>query len=108
MLEPFFFLEEDSIQLHNNKQESKANEPLHSKMRYMSITPLLAFALISVSSAQETCPEIPANDVQIGEPVPIVPGDIPKGCSAFEILVGKLTTQCLPLTYPPFDTEAEN
>ncbi|EUC33236.1 carbohydrate esterase family 5 protein [Bipolaris zeicola 26-R-13] len=53
----------------------------------MPITPLLAFALIAMSSAQETCPAIPPNDVEIGQPVPIVPGDIPKGCSAFEILV---------------------
>ena len=83
------FLEEDSIGF-SQRAKSKVYEPLQSKMRYVSISPLLAFTLISISSAQETCPEIPANDVQIGEPVPIVPGDIPKGCSAYEILVGKI------------------
>jgi cutinase len=62
-------------------------------MRCISITPLLAFALIAISSAQETCPEIPANDVEMGKPVPMVPGDIPKGCSAFEIIVARGTSE---------------
>lgn len=39
--------------------------------------------------AQEDCPEIPENDVEMGEPVPINPDHVPEGCSAYEILVGK-------------------
>lgn len=59
------------------------------KMHYISIAPLLAFAFFAISSAQEQCPELPDSSVEIGEPVPIVPGDIPRGCSDYEILVGK-------------------
>ena len=81
--------QDDSIRFYS---EQKAKQTNHGKMRYASATPLLAFALISMSSAQQACPEIPANDVEIGEPVPIVPGDIPKGCSAYEILVGKIVS----------------
>jgi hypothetical protein len=39
--------------------------------------------------AQADCPPLPETGVKIGEPVPIVPGNIPVGCSAFEILVGQ-------------------
>jgi len=59
-------------------------------MRYTSIAPLLAFAFFATSSAQEECPELPNSGVEIGEPVPIVPGDVPRGCSDYEILVGEL------------------
>ncbi|KAI4928227.1 uncharacterized protein J4E92_005711 [Alternaria infectoria] len=55
-------------------------------MRYTSIAPLLAFAFFATSSAQEECPELPSSGVEIGEPVPIVPGDVPRGCSDYEIL----------------------
>jgi hypothetical protein len=39
--------------------------------------------------AQTDCPPLPDTGVKIGEPVPIVPADVPAGCSAFEILVGQ-------------------
>jgi hypothetical protein len=85
---------------HSKQKEKKTPTQRHTKywgntMRCISITPLLAFALIAISSAQETCPEIPANDVEMGKPVPMVPGDIPKGCSAFEIIVGQFVAQYL-------------
>lgn len=44
--------------------------------------------VVSFVLAQE-CPEIPDNDIIIGEPVPLHPEDIPQGCSKYEILVGK-------------------
>lgn len=58
-------------------------------------TPLLALAFLPFCSAQEQCPEIPENDVEMGQPVPVVPSDIPKGCSDFEILVGKFYVDIL-------------
>ena len=49
------------------------------------------FTLAAQSAvAQDDCPDIPENDVSIGEPVPINPDHVPEGCSAYEILVGKL------------------
>jgi len=62
-------------------------------MRYTSIAPLLAFAFFATSSAQEECPELPNSGVEIGEPVPIVPGDVPRGCSDYEILVARGTSE---------------
>src|SRR5690242_15421088 len=50
---------------------------------------LLACSFFLAALAQQACPEIPETGVKIGEPVPIVPGDIPKECSSFEILVGQ-------------------
>ncbi|KAL2106434.1 hypothetical protein VUR80DRAFT_6750 [Thermomyces stellatus] len=32
-------------------------------------------------------PDIPKNDIEIGEPIPMNPNDIPESCSAYEILV---------------------
>lgn len=57
-------------------------------MKTLSIALLALVAQLAV--AQDDCPEIPENDVEIGEPVPMNPDDIPEGCSAYEILVGKL------------------
>ena len=55
---------------------------------------VLSFGLLALVAqlavAQGDCPEIPDNDVEMGEPVPMIPGDIPEGCSAYEILVGKI------------------
>lgn len=59
-------------------------------MLRISLISIFHFALLArLSFAQEDCPPLPETGVQIGEPVPIVPGDIPAGCSAFEILVGQ-------------------
>jgi cutinase len=41
----------------------------------------------------QTCPEIPDTGVTIGEPVPIRPEDIPPGCSDYEILVARGTSE---------------
>lgn len=61
-----------------------------STMPRTSLISILHFALLARPSlTQENCPPLPETGVQIGEPVPIVPGDIPAGCSAFEILVGQ-------------------
>lgn len=50
----------------------------------------VAFALGQLASAQDAeCPELPETGVEIGEPVPINPNDIPPGCSDFEVLVGE-------------------
>jgi hypothetical protein len=49
---------------------------------------LLAPFLFVACIAQETCPELPNTGVEIGQPVPIKPENIPRGCSNFEILVG--------------------
>lgn len=54
-------------------------------MKGSVILPLVG--LIATGIAQ-TCPPLPNTGVEIGEPVPINPGDIPAGCSAFEVLVG--------------------
>lgn len=48
-----------------------------------------AFALSAANAQEQECPEVPETGVEIGEPVPINPGDIPAGCSDFEVLVGK-------------------
>lgn len=49
----------------------------------------LSLAAAVLVSGQTVCPEIPDTGVSIGEPVPIRPEDVPRGCSAHEILVGK-------------------
>ncbi|KAH7392204.1 cutinase-domain-containing protein [Phaeosphaeria sp. MPI-PUGE-AT-0046c] len=54
---------------------------------------LFAASWASCALAQSNCPPLPETGVQIGEPVPIVPGDIPKGCSAYEILVARGTSE---------------
>ncbi|OHF04452.1 hypothetical protein CORC01_00304 [Colletotrichum orchidophilum] len=67
----------------------------------MFFTKLFALAValsvvpLSVVSAQGTddCPEIPETGITIGDPVPIRPGDIPAGCSDFEILVARGTSE---------------
>lgn len=55
---------------------------------------LLSIGILALASklavAQDDCPDIPENDVEIGEPVPMNPDHIPDGCSAYEILVGEL------------------
>jgi cutinase len=59
-------------------------------MARILITSLYYVALFApLSLAQGECPALPETGVQIGEPVPIVPGDIPAGCSSYEILVGQ-------------------
>lgn len=70
---------------------AKMNTPL-------SIGLLTLVAQLAV--AQADCPDIPENDVEIGEPVPMNPNDIPDGCSTYEILVGKLFS--LPFMSLPF------
>lgn len=63
------------------------------------VIPTILVNLRCPAHAQETCPQIPDTGVEIGQPVPIVPGDIPPGCSDFEILVGMLTLhRCMNYT----------
>ena len=58
---------------------------------YTMFSPLLlALSLFTACLAQETCPELPDTGIEIGQPVPIKPEDIPQGCSNFEILVGTI------------------
>lgn len=68
---------------------------------------VLTFGLLTLVAqlavSQEDCPDIPPNDVEMGEPVPMIPEDIPEGCSAYEILVGKsssLQTMSVPPCFP--------
>lgn len=56
--------------------------------RFKTLVFLLGAANLAMSQAAD-CPEIPDTGVTIGEPVPIRPGDVPRGCSAYEILVGE-------------------
>jgi cutinase len=59
-------------------------------MTRILITSLYYAALFApLSLAQGDCPALPETGVQIGEPVPMVPGNIPAGCSSYEILVGQ-------------------
>ena len=59
--------------------------------RILFTTACLIAYFVPPGLAQEECPPLPDTGVTIGEPVPIVPGDIPSGCSPFEILVGTLS-----------------
>ena len=47
------------------------------------------FSLFVRLAAGQECPELPDTGVNMGDPVPMRPEDIPDGCSDFEILVGK-------------------
>ena len=55
----------------------------------MMLKNLITLAMLLGAAVSQECPEIPDNDIEIGEPVPIRPEDVPSGCSAFEILVGQ-------------------
>ncbi|KXH50013.1 hypothetical protein CSIM01_07271 [Colletotrichum simmondsii] len=58
---------------------------------------LVALSVLSLSvvngQGTDECPEIPETGVTIGDPVPIRPEDIPAGCSDFEILVARGTSE---------------
>lgn len=60
-------------------------------MKFTHLVTLPTVFTISVL-AQEECPSVPDTGSTIGEPVPMIPGDIPSGCSPYEILVGKFCT----------------
>ena len=57
-------------------------------MIFMSILALVAGVAALALSAEDQCPPLPGNFV-FGAPIPAVPADIPKGCSQYEIIVGK-------------------
>ncbi|KAK7445679.1 hypothetical protein CaCOL14_002249 [Colletotrichum acutatum] len=63
----------------------------------MFLTKLFTFSVLSLSvvngQGTDDCPEIPETGVTIGDPVPIRPEDIPAGCSDFEILVARGTSE---------------
>ncbi|KAJ0298224.1 hypothetical protein COL516b_010147 [Colletotrichum fioriniae] len=63
----------------------------------MFLTKLVALSVLSLSvvngQGTDDCPEIPETGVTIGDPVPIRPEDIPAGCSDFEILVARGTSE---------------
>ncbi|KAL2880820.1 hypothetical protein SGCOL_003847 [Colletotrichum sp. CLE4] len=63
-------------------------------MFFIKLVALSALSL-SVVHGQGTddCPELPETGVTIGDPVPIRPEDIPVGCSDFEILVARGTSE---------------
>ncbi|KAK4033689.1 cutinase-domain-containing protein [Parachaetomium inaequale] len=58
---------------------------------------LLAVSLMSLALAaaqgSDNCPELPDTGVTMGEPVPMHPEHIPGGCSDFEILVARGTSE---------------
>lgn len=51
----------------------------------------------SIYAQEQECPEVPETGVEIGDPVPINPGDIPPGCSDFEVLVGMFDVALCPV-----------
>lgn len=55
---------------------------------FISITFL---SLVARLVNSQECPELPDTGVNMGDPVPMKPEDIPAGCSDFEILVGMVT-----------------
>ncbi|KAK3896591.1 alpha/beta-hydrolase [Staphylotrichum tortipilum] len=62
----------------------------------MVSTRFLVVSLTSLALAfaqTDNCPEIPVTGVTMGEPVPMKPEDIPKGCSDYEILVARGTSE---------------
>ncbi|KAK1713334.1 cutinase-domain-containing protein [Colletotrichum acutatum] len=63
----------------------------------MFLTKLFTFSVLSLpvvnGQGTDDCPEIPETGVTIGDPVPIRPEDIPAGCSDFEILVARGTSE---------------
>ncbi|KAK4243118.1 cutinase-domain-containing protein [Corynascus novoguineensis] len=63
----------------------------------MLSTRLLAVSLLSLTLAAAqnngSCPQLPDTGVTIGEPVPVHPEHIPAGCSDFEILVARGTSE---------------
>ena len=62
---------------------------IKATMHFTLTTLILFLSLSSICSTQEACPAIPETGVTIGDPVPIKPEDIPRGCSPYEILVGQ-------------------
>ncbi|EAQ87090.1 predicted protein [Chaetomium globosum CBS 148.51] len=53
----------------------------------------LAFLALAAAQESTTCPELPETGVTMGEPVPMHPEHIPAGCSDFEILVARGTSE---------------
>jgi hypothetical protein len=74
------------ILVHTQSYSTQTPDTMLSKL-------LPTLFLFTACIAQETCPQLPDTGVEIGQPVPIKPEDIPRGCSNFEILVGS--------THPP-------
>jgi hypothetical protein len=63
---------------------------------YITTMARLSSLLVGVLAAHATaqvCPEIPGTGVTIGDPVPMKPENIPAGCSDFEILVARGTSE---------------
>lgn len=43
---------------------------------------------LTIRAGDQTCPPLPSG-FAFGSPVAVTPGDIPNGCSEYEILVGE-------------------
>jgi cutinase len=56
------------------------------------VIPFMLFTL-GVAQDPENCPELPETGVTMGDPVPMHPEHIPAGCSDFEILVARGTSE---------------
>lgn len=56
-----------------------------------NLIPIGILSLVARFASGQECPELPDTGVNMGDPVPMRPEDIPVGCSDFEILVGKLS-----------------
>ncbi|PKS04923.1 hypothetical protein jhhlp_008289 [Lomentospora prolificans] len=54
---------------------------------------LVYLVLLGLAAAQTECPELPDTGVDFGQPVPMKPEDIPAGCSDYEILVARGTSE---------------
>ncbi|KAL2211636.1 alpha/beta-hydrolase [Sarocladium strictum] len=63
----------------------------------MQILSNLAFAAsacaLAVRTPNDTCPPVPGENFVFGAPVEMIPGDIPIGCSDYEIIVARGTSE---------------
>lgn len=73
----------------SKKPQASKQYLIEATMHFTLTTSVLFLSLSSICSTQEACPAIPETGVTIGDPVPIKPEDIPRGCSPYEILVGQ-------------------
>lgn len=59
-------------------------------MHFLSTLAFAATACaLAVRTRNDTCPPIPGENFIFGTPIEMIPGDIPIGCSDYEIVVGK-------------------
>lgn len=75
-----------------NIRTSLINISIFLKMKTLLSIGLLTLVVPLAVAQDKGYPDIPKNDIEIGEPIPMNPNDIPESCSAYEILVGMLSS----------------